>query len=113
LAQSHRDYLTVDNTPYPSLYEGRKKTVQEVCHFAMGQADRRMHKNFAINQVGKDAWFQPVEKLIGRPELVCDRSGRWHENSNKRIGLTEQVISASAQAKGKRLLSCRFSVLRS
>jgi hypothetical protein len=50
----------------------------------MEQADRRMHKYFAIDQVGKNTWFQPIQELIGRPEFVCDRSGRWHENSNKK-----------------------------
>ena len=35
----------------------------------MEQADRRMHKYFTIDQVGKDAWFQSIKELIGRPEL--------------------------------------------
>ena len=38
----------------------------------MEQTDRRMHKYFAIDKVGKNAWLQPLEELIGRPEFVCN-----------------------------------------
>jgi hypothetical protein len=71
-----------------------------------------MHKYFAVDQVGKDTWFQPVEELIGRPEFVCDRSGRWHADSNENLhhrpktnGIRAQVISASTPAKGKKAAS--------
>ena len=46
----------------------------------MEQADRRMHKYFAIDQVGKDTWFQPIEELVGCPKFVCDRGSRWHQS---------------------------------
>jgi hypothetical protein len=61
------------------LDQGRQKSVYEVGQIAMEQADWRMHQYFAIDQVGQDTWFQPVEELIGRPEFVCDGSRRWHE----------------------------------
>src|ERR1700719_2726015 len=69
----------------------------------MEQADRRMHKYFAIDQVGQDTWFQPVEELIGRPEFVCDGSGRWHE----------KIILKKCTADRKQpVLRCRLSPLR-
>jgi hypothetical protein len=45
----------------------------------MKQAGRSMHKDFAIDQIGQDTWFQPVEEFIRCPKLMCDRSGRWRE----------------------------------
>ena len=67
------------------LDKSGKEPVEEVCQIAMEQANRRMHQYFAIDQIRQDTWFQPVEELIRRPEFVCDRSGRWHENANKEI----------------------------
>jgi hypothetical protein len=68
-----------------------------------------MHQYFAIDKVSQDTRFQPVEELIGRPEFVRERSGRWHENSIERInyvpktsGFNPQTISDSAVAKGER-----------
>jgi hypothetical protein len=67
-----------------------------------------MHKYFAIDQIGQDTWFQPIEEFIGRPKLVCDRSGRWHENSNekkdyrsKASRFRAQIISAAIPGKAK------------
>jgi hypothetical protein len=37
-----------------------------------------------------------VEELIGRPEFVCDRSGRWHENSNEKWLRTEKQTALGA-----------------
>ena len=60
---------------------GRKKPISKIRKIAVEQADRRMYESFAIDKVGKDAWFEPIEELIGRPKFVCDRGGRRHKSS--------------------------------
>jgi len=71
-----------------------------------------MHKYFAIDQVGKYIWFQPVEKLVGRPELVCDRSGRWHVNSNQKMDYRTEKQKGCMRVNVEityAYLLCRFS----
>src|SRR5208283_4727484 len=44
----------------------------------MEQADRGVHDDLAIDQVGKNSWFEPVQKFVGRPELMGDQYGGGH-----------------------------------
>ena len=82
LAHPHGNHLTVDNSAQPFMLDvGRKKPISKIRKIAVEQADRRMHKYFTIDKVGKDAWFEPIEELIGRPKFVCDRGGRRHKSS--------------------------------
>src|SRR5271165_5801232 len=66
------------NTQSLVLDIGCDKPVQKVREIAMEQADRRVHDDLAIDQVGKNSWFEPVQKFVGRPELMGDRYGGGH-----------------------------------
>ena len=81
-AQAHGDDFAVEFPEVFVLKLGPQEMVYEVQQPGVADVDWRMHKDFAADEIGANARFQPVQEFLGSEERRVGECSSGHARSS-------------------------------